>query len=217
MGFSDLTTDAGLASLDQWLSSRSYVDGDAPTQADVAVFKAVTASPDSAKYPNAAKWYSDISARESDFASLPGDASKPYTAYGTAAAAAADDDEDLFGSDDDDDDPEAARIREERLAEYNKKKAAKPKPVAKSLVTLDVKPWDDETDLEAMEAAVRAIEHDGLVWGASQLIPIGFGIKKLQINMVVEDAKISLADLEEEIQELEDYVQSTDIAAMQKL
>ena len=52
-----------------------------------------------------------------------------------------DDDVDLFGSDDEEEDPEAARVREERLAEYNKKKAGKTKPAAKSIVTLDVKPW----------------------------------------------------------------------------
>lgn len=68
-----------------------------------------------------------------------------------------------------------------------------------------------------LEAAIRAIEKDGLVWGASQLIPIGFGIHKLQINMVVEDDKVSPIELQDEIQELEDYVQSSDIAAMQKL
>lgn len=71
--------------------------------------------------------------------------------------------------------------------------------------------------MKELEAAVRAIEKDGLVWGASKLVPIGYGIKKLQINMVIEDEKISTTELEEEIQELEDYVQSTDIAAMQKL
>jgi len=47
----------------------------------------------------------------------------------------------LFGSDEDDEDPEAARVREERLAEYRKKKEAKPKTIAKSVVTMDVKPW----------------------------------------------------------------------------
>lgn len=34
----------------------------------------------------------------------------------------------------------------------------------------------------------------------------------LQLTLVVEDAKISLEELEEEIQEIDDYVQSTDIA-----
>lgn len=71
--------------------------------------------------------------------------------------------------------------------------------------------------MKALEAGVRAIEKDGLVWGASKLVPVGFGVSKLQINLVVEDEKISIGDLEEEIQELEDYVQSTDVAAMQKL
>lgn len=53
------------------------------------------------------------------------------------------------------------------------------------MVTLDVKPWDDETDMKALEDAVRSIEQDGLVWGASKLVPIGYGIKKLQITLVV--------------------------------
>ena len=64
---------------------------------------------------------------------------------------------------------------------------------------------DDETDMKELEAHVRSIEKDGLVWGASTLVPIGYGIKKLQINLVVEDDKF------------EDHVQSSDIAAMQKL
>jgi len=33
------------------------------------------------------------------------------------------------------------RIREERLAQYAQKKAGKTKPAAKSIVTMDVKPW----------------------------------------------------------------------------
>jgi len=52
-----------------------------------------------------------------------------------------DEDVDLFGSDDEEEDAEAARIRDERLAEYKKKKDAKPKLAAKSIVTMDVKPW----------------------------------------------------------------------------
>lgn len=71
--------------------------------------------------------------------------------------------------------------------------------------------------MKALEDSVRGIEKDGLVWGASKLIPVGYGVKKLQINLVVEDDKISLEELEEEIQGFEDYVQSTDVIAMQKL
>ena len=71
--------------------------------------------------------------------------------------------------------------------------------------------------MKELEASVRGIEKDGLVWGASKLVPVGFGIKKLQINLVVEDEKISLDELQEEIDGFEDYVQSSDIQAMQKL
>ena len=66
-------------------------------------------------------------------------------------------------------------------------------------------------------ANVKAIEKDGLVWGASKLVAIGYGIKKLQINLVVEDEKVSTDELQGQIEEFEDFVQSTDIAAMQKL
>ena len=71
--------------------------------------------------------------------------------------------------------------------------------------------------MKALEESVRSIEKEGLVWGGSKLIPVGFGIKKLQINLVVEDDKVSLDELQEQIQEFEDYVQSSDVAAMQKL
>ena len=40
-----------------------------------------------------------------------------------------------------------------------------------------------------LEEAVRSLVHDGLVWGASKLVPIGYGIKKLQIKYVLVSCK----------------------------
>merc|ERR1711939_606205 len=129
-----------------------------------------------------------------------------------------DDDLDLFGSSDEEVDPEAEALKQKRLAEYAAKKANKPKTIAKSLVTLDVKPWDDETWVDELEKAVRAIEKDGLVWGLSKRVPVGFGISKTQFSLVVEDEKISLDELQEQIAEDgADYIQSTDVVAMAKL
>jgi translation elongation factor EF-1beta len=48
---------------------------------------------------------------------------------------------------------------------------------------------------------VKAIEMDGLVWGAHKLVEVGYGIKKLQINLVVEDDKVGVSDLQEKIEE----------------
>lgn len=128
-----------------------------PSQADVKTFQALKAAPEVAKYPHAARWYKHIASFESEFSSLPGDPTKEFTAYGPesaeltvnpskATANAEDDDDDdvdLFGSDDEEEDAEHARIREERLKEYAAKKAGKTKPAAKSIVTMDIKPWGE--------------------------------------------------------------------------
>merc|ERR1712241_839847 len=119
-------------------------------------------------------------------------------------ASADDDDVDLFGSDDEEEESaEAKRVREERLAAYHAKKSKKPALIAKTSVLLDCKPWDDETDMEAMKAQVKPIEMDGLVWGASKLVEVGYGIKKLQIMCVVEDLKVSIDELQEKIEGFE--------------
>ena len=108
--------------------------------------------------------------------------------------------------------------------------------IAKTSVLFDVKPWDDETDMDvskvglfsrtdninlttvqAMLKEVKTIEMEGLVWGASKLVPVGYGIKKLQVMCVVEDEKVSIDELSEKICEFEDFVQSVDIAAMSKI
>lgn len=178
------------------------------------------AGPDAKKFPHAARWFRHIASYSSqEKATFPGE-KKAASAYGPAAAAAAaaeeEDEIDLFGSDDEVDE-EAEKLKQERLAAYAAKKSAKPAVVAKSSIVLDVKPWDDETDMVALEAGVRAIEMPGLIWGASKLVAVGYGIKKLQIGCVVEDDKVSVDDLESQITGLEDYVQSMDVAAFQKI
>jgi len=210
-----------LQKLEAHLTTRSYVEGYTPSQADVHVFKALSSTPDAAVVPHAARWYKHIHSYASEFDTLPGTskAGEALTASAPAAAPAAaeeDDDVDLFGSDDEVDE-EAERIKAERVAAYAAKKANKPKTIAKSVVTLEVKPWDDETDMKALEDSVRSVTMEGLVWGASKLVPIGYGIRKLQITLVVEDELVSLDELQEKLAEFEDYVQSSDVAAMQKL
>lgn len=220
----DLTSEAGLVQLNNFLADRSYVEGHVPSKADAVCFAALKgASPDAGKFPHAARWFSHIqSFGETTINGWKGEAKEisayiPVAAVAAKAAAAADDDDvDLFGSDEEEDE-EAERAKAQRLAEYQAKKAKKPVVIAKSMMTLEVKPWDDETDLKAMEAGVRAISLDGLVWGTSKFVPIGYGINKLQINCVVEDDKVGFDDLNDQISALEDYVQSVDMQSMSKI
>jgi len=130
-----------------------------------------------------------------------------------------DDDVDLFGSDSEDEDAKAEkeRVTQERLKAYHEKKSKKPALIAKTSVLLDVKPWDDETDMNEMLKCAKSITKEGLVWGASKLVPVGYGINKLQLMCVVEDEKVSIDELCEQITEFEDFVQSCDVAAMSKI
>ncbi|XP_008323631.1 elongation factor 1-beta [Cynoglossus semilaevis] len=231
MGFGDLKSTSGLAVLNNFLSDRSYIEGYVPSQADVAVFEAIP-TPPSADLCHALRWYNHIKSYNNQKNSLPG-VKKPLGQYGppgvadttTTSSAPAktpakdeedDDDIDLFGSDDEED-AEAARLKEQRLAEYAAKKSKKPTLIAKSSILLDVKPWDDETDMAMLEENVRSIQMDGLVWGQSKLVPVGYGIKKLQIGCVVEDDKVGTDILEEKITAFEDFVQSMDVAAFNKI
>ncbi|KAK2182991.1 hypothetical protein NP493_328g01013 [Ridgeia piscesae] len=219
MGFGDLKSEAGISALNGYLSDKSYIEGYQPSQADAVVFGALSGSP-SEKFPNALRWYKHISSYGSDCKSFPG-ATKSLDSYGgsTAAAAKADDDDDdidLFGSDEEAD-AEAEKLKEERIAAYTARKANKVAVVAKSNIVLDVKPWDDETDMKEMERCVRTVACDGLLWGASKLVPLAYGIKKLQICCVVEDDKVGTDFLEEELCKFEDLIQSVDIAAFNKI
>ena len=134
-----------------------------------------------------------------------------------SAAAEDNDDVDLFGSDSEDESAEAAMVREERLAAYAAKKSKKPALIAKSSLVLDIKHWDDETDLKEMEKEIRKITCEGLLWGASKFVPVAFGIQKLSISCVVEDEKVSIDWLTEEIEKFEDFVQSVDVAVFNKI
>uniref|UniRef100_A0A915DHU6 Elongation factor 1-delta n=1 Tax=Ditylenchus dipsaci TaxID=166011 RepID=A0A915DHU6_9BILA len=111
------------------------------------------------------------------------------------AEADADEDFDLFGSEGSEDEEESAeqkRVRDERLAAYAEKKSKKPGVIAKSSVILDIKPWEDTTNMVEMEEKVRTIELDGLLWEQ----PNWFLLR---------------------IEGFEDHVQSVDVVAFNKI
>ncbi|XP_021277737.1 elongation factor 1-beta 2 [Herrania umbratica] len=217
--FSDLHTESGLKSLDDFLSGKSYISGDKLTKDDIKVYAAVLKNPGDS-FPNVSQWYNCVSSHLA--ASFPGNAvgvglgGKAAAAESPKAEAPAaddDDDLDLFG----DETEEEKKAADEREAA---KKSAKKKESGKSSVLMDIKPWDDETDMKKLEEAVRAIEMPGLLWGASKLAPVGYGIKKLQIMLTIVDDLVSVDTLIEEqltVEPCNEYVQSCDIVAFNKI
>ena len=121
-----------------------------------------------------------------------------------AAEKADDDMDDLFG----DDDGDAEEAKKVAAAAKEKAKGKKKKEViAQSLVMFEVKPLDSETNLDDLAKQILEIKQEGLYWKTQyKKEPVAFGIFKLIIGVTVEDEKVSVDDLVEKIESIEDKV-----------
>ena len=151
----------------------------------------------------------------------------------SATPAKKDDVEDLFGDDDEEDADEAAatkarrmrmeqarKLKEEADAKANagKEKKEKVKAVEKSLVVLEVKPWEADTDLKMVWEKIREYQQEGLSWGETyKLEPVAYGIMKLVMTCTIVDSLVLMDDITENIEALEEYVQSVNVASMNKI
>ena len=109
----------------------------------------------------------------------------------------------------------AKKAAEAAKASKKKKKVV----IAMSLVMLEVKPLDDTTNLDDLATWIFAnITQEGLYWKTEyKKEPVAFGIFKLIIGFSLEDEKVSVDNVVERIEELEDRVQSVEIAAFNKI
>ncbi|OVA09508.1 Translation elongation factor EF1B [Macleaya cordata] len=227
--FNNLNSASGLEKLDKYLLSRSYITGYQASKDDITIHAALSKAP-SAEYVNASRWYHHIDAllrisgvsgegngvTVEGFAPIAEEAIATPSGADTKAPADEDDDDDvdLFGEETE----EEKKAAEERAAAM--KASGKKKESGKSSVLLDVKPWDDETDMKKLEEAVRSVQMEGLTWGASKLVPVGYGIKKLQIMLTVVDDLVSIDTLVEDhltAEPANEYIQSCDIVAFNKI
>ncbi len=113
---------------------------------------------------------------------------------------------------------QARKLKEEKDARDGKVKVDKPKPVERSLVVLEVKPWEADTDLEMVWKEICKHEKEGLTWGVSfKLEPIAYGIMKLVMTATIVDALLLMDDITDAIEAIDQYVQSVQVASMNKI
>lgn len=191
MEFGNVKTEQGIAKVDAHMKTSSYVSGFNLSGADVELFDKMVGMPNSVKFPNAARWYRLI-------ASYPtSQRNAMKTAAPASAPAAAEEEVDLFGDD------SAAAAPAKPAAAAPAKKAPKPKPVAKSSVTMDAMPYDAEKPITEVYADIKQIAIDGLLWGQPFTVINGpFGLKGIQFGCVIEDEKVKLVDIEEAVETL---------------
>mmetsp|Transcript_44573 Transcript_44573/g.82674 ORF Transcript_44573/g.82674 Transcript_44573/m.82674 type:complete len:243 (-) Transcript_44573:281-1009(-) len=235
----DTSNDAGLAALNTFLESRSYVVGFAPTKTDVELYNTLGKAPNATSFPNVHRFYTHIGsftdAQRSGFpagvasssAAVAAGAGGPAKGKGKGKKDDSDSDSDDMFADSDDDSKGKAKAKAAAAKAKAKAKAAaaaksaKPKkaaPIAKTQVVYEVKTLEAGQDMAALEAAIRSITIDGLTWGEQfGVVDVAFGIQKLIVQCVIEDDKVELVDIEEKIEAFEDQVQSLDLATMNRL
>ena len=223
-----------LAELNTKLATRSYVVGHSITDEDKKTLETLCCIPCKGKFPHAYRWAIHIIA-------LVGIDTVKFTCCTTTScapgaakkAAAADDDFEIdFGDDEEeataqDEEDAATKARRERMAaalalkekaDANKEKKKKDKPVERSLVVLEVKPWEAECDLKAVWATIKEYKQEGLTWGEGfKLEPVAFGIMKLVMTCSIVDSLVLMDDITDHIESIEEFVQSVNIASMNKI
>jgi elongation factor 1-beta len=227
-----------MAAFNGYMSSRSYLEGYKLSSADTDMFaKFAGKIPEPTKCPHAYRWYIHTAALSGvrgltvspPTAAAPApavEASRSVEAPKAAAEAPAkksddDDDFDVFGDDDEAEDEAPTESRAEMLARL--KKEAEDRTAAKeakqrTLVAIEIKPWDVEQDLMALwKKCTETIQQDGLKWGQScTLVDVAFGIQKIQCTFVMGVSNSS-DDVIDAILAMEDEVQSCEVTSMNVL
>ena len=100
----------------------------------------------------------------------------------------------------------------------------------RTIVVLDIKPYEAAADLEALAARILALEIPGVQWfpeipeyvpletdgDRRRIIPIGYGVSKLRLSCIIEDGMLEAEELGETIEDTDadEVVQSVDIAEL---
>jgi len=231
------TLKAEAKKLDTHLKNKSYLVGDSVSTADIVVacslilaYQSVFDAGVRKAMPNVSAWFARCVGlpyfvgrlgyiKMTDKAMKAFDPNAKPEPVAAPAKEEEDDDLDLFGSEDEGD-AEAAKKAAAAAKEAAKGgKKEKKKVIAMSLVMLEVKPLDDTTNLDDLSQRIfTTITQEGLYWKTEyKKEPVAFGIFKLIIGFSLEDEKVSVDEVVERIEALEDAVQSVEIAVFNKI
>jgi elongation factor 1-beta len=229
----NIADESHLNTLDAQLKDNLFIGGASPSAEDALVFEQFAGKPEpnQDKHINLWSWFNlmilfhdniraswkSIVPAQAKQQAAPKKVEKKASPKKETKKEEKDECDDLFGDDGDD----AAALEEmKKKKEADKKAATKNKaaPVQKSIIILDVKVWEPEQDLDALAAKILKIEKEGLMWKTEyKLADVAFGVKKLVIGLVVEDEKVSVDDIIDELESWEDDVQSVDIVSFNKI
>lgn len=213
------------------LKDHLFLNGNLPGKIDAEILEACQKDkfvPCQCKYPNFWAWYSLVVLYEQSIVDSwkKVEEKKPEEKKGgkkqekkkeKKEEKTEDDDFDPFAEETEEDKANLEKMKEKNKDDKKKKK--KKEEIAKSLILLEIKGFESDQDLDALaKKVINEVKRDGLVWKTEyKLQEVAFGIKKILIGVVVEDEKVSIDDVVDEITGWEDEVQSVEIVAFNKL
>ena len=156
--------------LEKKLANAMWLGGAQPSQADREAIESITVCPSPREFPNVFAWYSicgkihpsirgNWPAASADKKEAPKkdakkggkkEEKKPEAPKKEEPKKADDDDFDPFADEEEDEEAEKAKMARMKEIAKTAKNYGKAKPVAKSLIIWEVKPWGEETDLDEM-------------------------------------------------------------------
>jgi len=229
--------DQSLADLNKYLSNKSFILGWGLTVSDESVYAKCSNDIDAVMYPHVARWCSFIGSfspttrkswtgEEVDVYDLDDDDSEEDENESKKDKEKGNDDDDDDSSDDMDfdnldtcdaeDDEETKKLmakHADKIKEIHARQAAKAGK-AKTNITIDINPEDENTDMEELQERVTAIEIEGLKWfGHGSIVPTCYGMSKITIMCQIVDVKVpSTQIIYDTIEELEGVGSTREIA-----
>ncbi|CAK94020.1 unnamed protein product (macronuclear) [Paramecium tetraurelia] len=210
-----------LAYVNEHLAANNYLNGDHPGADDAKFFIALNGMPPKKQFPQIYFWYLNlnlfapatraqwISAASPKKQELKKDAHKKKQ-----QKQAGNDDINHFENDNVDAEikVKAEQRKAKTLAQNNQQK-----PVVKKMVIFEFKLFEtiDQAQLEQIVKKIKDnINPNGLVWGQNvDYKDIPFGAKKIVMSMIIEDDKIIIEDIFDQITSLEDDISVVDIVS----
>lgn len=93
------------------------------------------------------------------------------------------------------------------------------KPLPKSRLTIEIKPYEIETDLYSLAERITEIRREGyivvywrLTWsGCYKTVDVAYGMQKLVLEMLLDDDKIEVGEVIEAVEQQFEEVMSVDV------
>ncbi|CAF2094610.1 unnamed protein product [Brassica rapa subsp. narinosa] len=229
--FPNPNSNAGLKKLDEHLLTRYYITGHKASKDDITVYAALSKHPPS-QYVNVSRWYNHIEtllgisgiSSQGSGVSIDGlvSTSEHAVADSNDGVAVVDNDKDVDQDVDliGEDTQKEKKSAEERATSTKKK-------ICWESVLIVIIPQDCQTNMKKLEERLRTIQMEGLIWGASKLVHVGYGVELLRIiatmprneKIDVFDVLVALVlinpnDEETDMKKLEETVRSIQVAGL---